>query len=320
MRLPVNRNLPLAALTLLLAAGAPAWSKDRPAPVLANGPQADYPMVLGQPFTVDGVTYTPVDTMNYDVVGHAATSAEGGDAITASHRTLPLPSYVEITALDTGRTILVRLERRGPMIGNLLTELSPGAAAQLGIAGQARAPVRVRRVNPPEPERSALRSGRAAPARMDTPPSLRAVLMRRLEQQGPGVQVSRPGPMPTPDKLPPVPQAVPGSRAEAPIPAPVPVAAPAAKPTPKPTAPVTKPEPKPAIAAPAKGGWIVQVGAFSSQARAEAAAKAIGAQVTPAGKLWRVRMTGLASQAAADAALAKAKAAGYSDARIQRAD
>jgi rare lipoprotein A len=318
MRLPVNRNLPLAALTLLLAAGAPAWAKDRPAPVAANGPQADYPMVLGQPFTVDGVTYTPVDTMNYDVVGHAATSAEGGDAITASHRTLPLPSYVEITALDTGRTILVRLERRGPMTGSLLTELSPGAAAQLGIAGQARAPVRVRRVNPPEPERSALRAGRAAPARMDTPPSLRAVLMRRLEQQGPGVQVSRPGPMPTPDKLPPVPQAVPGSRAEAPTP--VPAAPPAAKPAPKPAAVAVKPEPKAEPAAPAKGGWLVQVGAFSSQARAEAAAKSIGAQVAPAGKLWRVRMTDLTSRAAADAALAKAKAAGYSDARIQHAD
>lgn len=333
MRLPVNRNLPLAALTLLLAAGAPAWSKDRPAPVPVNGPQADYPMVLGQPFTVDGVTYTPVDTMNYDLVGHAATSAEGGDAITASHRTLPLPSYVEITALDTGRTILVRLERRGPMTGNLLTELSPGAAAQLGIAGQARAPVRVRRVNPPEPERSALRSGRAAPARMDTPPSLRAVLMRRLEQQGPGVQVSRPGPMPTPDKLPPVPQAVPGSRAE--VPAPVPATPPAAKPAVKPAAtpvasgskpapaqvvPAAKPAPKTEPAKPAKGNWLVQVGAFSSQARADAAAKSLGAQVAPAGKLWRVRITGLASTAAADAALAKAKAAGYSDARIQRAD
>ena len=58
MRLPVNRNLPLAALTLLLAAGAPVWAKDRPAPVLANGPQADYPMVLGQPFTVDEIPDT----------------------------------------------------------------------------------------------------------------------------------------------------------------------------------------------------------------------------------------------------------------------
>ena len=100
----------------------------------------------------------------------------------------------------------------------------------------------------------------------------------------------------------------------------MPVAPPAAKPAPKPAAVAAKPELKAEPAAPAKGGWLVQVGAFSSQARAEAAAKSIGAQVAPAGKLWRVRMTGLTSRTAAEAALAKAKAAGYSDARIQRAD
>lgn len=316
MRLPVSRTLPFAALVLFLTVGAPGFTKDRAAPQPANGPQSDYPMVLGQPFTVDGVTYTPADTLNYDVVGHAAASTEGGDAITASHRTLPLPSYVEITALDTGRTILVRLERRGPMTGNLLTELSPGAAAQLGIAGQAQVPVRVRRVNPPEPERAALRAGRAAPARMDTPPSLRTVLMRRLEQQGPGVQVSRPGPMVTPDKLPPAPIA--GS---APAGEPV-VSPPALKPASAIGTLEVKPTPKlvPAAKASVTGLWLVQVGAFSTQTRAAAAARAVGGQVTPAGKLWRVRITGLASTVAANAALAKARAAGYSDARIQRAD
>lgn len=316
MRLPVSRNLPHAALILLLAAGAPGIAKDRAAPLPANGPQSNYPMVLGQPFVVDGVTYTPADTLNYDVVGHAAASSEGGDGITASHRTLPLPSYVEITALETGRTILVRLERRGPMTGNLLTELSPGAAAQLGIAGQAKAPVRVRRVNPPEPERAALRAGRSAPARMDTPPSLRAVLMRRLEQQGPGVQVSRPSPMVMPDKMPPVPVGGPVSQATPPGSAPVTTPAPAM------ARPETKPaeNPNSAAKAPTKAAWLVQVGAFSSRARAEAIAKAVGGEVTAAGALWRVRIANLATTAAADAALAKARAAGYTDARIQRAD
>jgi rare lipoprotein A len=196
MRLPVNRNLPFAALILWLAASLPVSAKDRPAPVPANGPQSDYPMVLGQPFNVDGVVYAPVDTMNYDMVGHAAISPVDGNGITASHRTLPLPSYVEVTALDSGRTILVRVERRGPMTGSLLTELTPAAAAQLGILGQERAAVRVRRVNPPEPERAALRAGGAAPARMDMPPSLRAVLLRRLNQPGPEAELSRPVPMP----------------------------------------------------------------------------------------------------------------------------
>lgn len=308
MRLPVNRNLPLVALTLLLATGVAANARDKALPYPTNGPQADYPMVLGKPFVVDGVTYTPADTLNYDVVGWAATS-NIGSGITASHRTLPLPSYVEITALDTGRTILVRLERRGPMTGQLLTELSPAAAEQLGIAGQANAAVRVRRVNPPEPERAALRSGREAPPRMETPPSLRNVLLRRLEQQGAGVQVSRPGPMPSPDRMVDAPPAsAPAKRGPV---------RPVYQPAPPPE-PTQKREPLPA--APARGVWFVQVGAFSSRDRAAVVARSLGARVIPGDGLWRVQFTGLANAAAAQAALARARAAGFTDARLQRAD
>jgi rare lipoprotein A len=246
---------------------------------------SDYPMVLGPPVNVDGVVYTPADTMNYDMVGHAAISPVGGNGITASHRTLPLPSYVEMTALDSGRTILVRLERRGPMTGSLLTELSPAAAAQLGVLGQERAAVRVRRVNPPEPERAALRAGGAAPARMDMPPSLRTVLLRRLNQPAPEAELSRPVPMPAILPSAPAPTLV--ARAE----------------------PIQQPS-----------SWLVQVGAFSTRLRAEAVAKSLGAQVTPARSLWRVRQTGFATKAAAEAALAQTRSAGYPDARMQQAD
>jgi rare lipoprotein A len=318
MRLPVNRRLPFAALTILLAIGAPAGAKDRLTPPLpANGPQADYPMVLGQPFEVEGVTYTPADTLNYDAVGYAASTVAGGSGIIGSHRTLPLPSYVEVTNLETGRTVLVRLERRGPMTGALLVELSPAAAAQLGIEGQPRSAVRVRRVNPPEPERAALRSGQSAPLRMDTPPSLLTVLKRRLEQQGAGTLVSRPGPMPTPDKLPSVaptpPKQDPAPKVP-PVAAKVPVVAPFAPPSAKPAAPKAK------TAAAVKGGWTVQLGAFSTRERATAVAWKVSAEVAPLGKLFRVRMGPYPSRAEADAALAKARAAGYTDARIQRAD
>ena len=297
MRLPVNRNLPLAALVLMLASAASAQPVERSDSYPPNGPQADYPMVLGKPYRVDGVFYTPADTLNYDVVGWAGVSSGLSRTITASHRTLPLPSYVEITALDTGRTILVRLERRGPMTGQLLTELSQAAAEQLGILGQDGAAIRMRRVNPPEQERAALRAGRAVPPRMDTPPSLRTALLRRLEQQGAETQVSRPGPMPGAD----------GAR---------PGAGAVARPTPPPPATWVSPAPRPAVS----GGLIVQVGAFSSRERAMAVAKTLGAQVVPGGGVWRVRLTGLRSPAEAQAALAKARSAGYAHARIQRAD
>ena len=306
MRLPAEKFLPLAALSLLAACGGGARPYDAGQSAAAGGgPSADFPMVLGAPFTVDGITYSPSDTMNYDAVGYAAVGAEGGASVSAAHRTLPLPSYIEVTALDTGKTVLVRVERRGPMSGRALVQLSPGAAAQLGIGGNPRAAVRVRRMNPIEQDRALLRMGQPAPARMDTPKSLLVVHSRKLDQQDGTV---RPAPVPMPEasatSLPAPIKVKPGKvRPAAPAPAP--------SPTPAPT-----PAPKPAI----HGKFAVQVGAFSDRANADSAARKIGGAVSPAGKLWRVRMGPFATEAQAKAALAKARAAGYSDARIQRAD
>ena len=318
MRFRADHVLPLAALTLLTACGGGGGTRVEAAsqgPAASYGPAADYPVVLGAPFTVDGVTYTPEDKMNYDAVGFAGFGSEGGATITAGHRTLALPSYVEVTALDTGRTILVRVERRGPMSGKDLIELSPGAAAQLGVTGLYHSPIRVRRVNPIEQERALLRAGQAAPARMDTPKSLLVVLQRKLDQQE---GIVRPPAVVTPSSVP--------SPLPAPAPAPKPdkgkkpMPVPAPKPAPVP-APAPKPAPAPATSPSAvHGKFAVQVGAFSSEANARAAAAKVGGSISLAGKLWRVRMGPFASEAQAKAALAKAKSAGYSDARIQRAD
>lgn len=328
---------------MALAKGQPASDEDR------SGPAGDYPMVLGAPFVVDGVTYTPADTMNYDAVGYAG---EGeGNGVSGAHRTLPLPSYVEVTALDSGKTILVRLVRRGPMTGGKLVELSPAAWAQLGLAPGSQAPVRVRRVNPIEPERALLRQGEQAPARMDTPPGLLTALRRKLGTATgvtlqPAAPVAKPAavvsppPAPSPALPPkpvasPTPKPTPHPATVAPVttPAPVPKPAPVAKPAPHPAstpapratpaprpAPTPNPAPKPA-AAPARqaAGLYVQVGAFSTRQRAETVARAAGGGVTAAGSLWRVRSGPFATQAEADAALAKARRSGYADARILRA-
>ena len=309
MRFRPDHALPLAALTLLAACGGGGAQIDSTpqTPVSQYGPAADYPVVLGSPFTVDGVTYTPADKMNYDAVGYAELGDEGGTSVTAAHRTLPLPSYIEVTALDSGKTITVRVERRGPMSGKGLIELSPGAAAQLGLTGQPRAPIRVRRVNPIELDRAMLRSGQPAPGRMDTPKSLLAVLQRKLDLQDGTV---RPVPVATPSPAPEPAPVAPTKPAKGTKPKPVPA------PTP---APAPKPAPAPAPAA-QTGKYAVQVGAFSNQANAKAAASKVGGSVSAAGKLWRVRMGPFTAEAESKAALAKAKAAGYSDARIQRAD
>lgn len=146
------------------------------------GPSGDYPVVLGDPYTIDGKLYTPVDTLSYDEVGYAAMDPSAGPGVTIAHKTLPLPSYVEVTSLDSGKTILARVERRGPQTNDRIVALSPDAQAQLGIADGT--PVRVRRVNPPEVERAELRRRERAPQPMDTPKSLVEVLRRNLPVKG----------------------------------------------------------------------------------------------------------------------------------------
>lgn len=324
MRLRINHLWPLGALVLLNGCilGGGARTASQPAP-LANGPAADYPVVIGKPFTIGDVTYTPTDAMNYDAVGYASVAPQKGGGVTASHKTLPLPSYAEVTSLKSGRTILVRVENRGPMTNDRLIELSPEAAAQLGLSDTDKAPVRVRRVNPPEQERALLRAGKEAPERMETPQALLKVLNRKLAEHSP-LSPASPAPAPAashagtgePGYKPVV------AATKAPGPAStvtsqsgrtIATEATVAASTPPPPASSETAKPKAA-----RKDFVVQVAAFSTQARADAAAKSLDAKVSKPGKYWLVRLGPYASQAAASGGLAKARAAGYRDARIQR--
>ena len=154
---------------------------------------SDLPVKIGAPYRVKGVTYTPAQVARYDEVGYASWYGEeqngnataNGEpfdarAIAGAHRTLPLPSYVEVTALDTGRTILVRINDRGPFSNDRLIDLSRGAAEQLGTIGRGAVGVRVRLVNPPDRDRAALRAGRHVRERVETPEAVLAALRSRL--------------------------------------------------------------------------------------------------------------------------------------------
>lgn len=296
MRSPARLTAPVLAFVLLGAA---------PPPVDRFGPAGDYPVTLGEPFSVDGQTYTPIDTMNYDAVGYAVETTGAG--VAAGHRTLPYPCYVEVTSLESGKTILVRIDRRGPMTGDALIELTPAARVQLGLVEGQRAAVRVRRVNPPETERALLRTGQDAPYRMDTPPGLLAALKRKL-----GIAPMAPALVDLPTSTPAAP-AAPVLKI-----APATAAKEAAKPKPSTTPqPTARPNP-PARSMPAEEvtpSRYVQVGAFSTRERAETAAKQVGGAVSRSGKFWRVRI-GVSSTAQAQAALAKVRRAGYADARV----
>ncbi len=294
-----------------------------------NGPAADYPVVIGDPFTIDGVTYTPLDTLNYDAVGYATPDSDAGPGVSTAHRTLPLPSYVEVTSLDTGRTILVRVERRGPMAGPYLIGLSADAEKQLGSSGNA--PVRVRRVNPPEQERALLRQKEAAPGRMDTPKSLVEVLRRKLPASSvPSTKTepeksgtSLPGPtaielLPSTVAAPAVIEKVEAETPQVDVP-------PAAESTPAPIAAppaVTAAEkPSEARAKPAAAnGFVVQVGAFSTEERARSVAHAIDGRVKKSKTLWLAQTGPFATRKEAEGSLAKVAAKGYSESRIYRTD
>jgi rare lipoprotein A len=331
MRLPVDafgaRFAKLAAaLTLALALGACGTvgggsHLDAVAAAPVNGPQADYPVVVGEPYSVAGTEYVPEDVLNYDQVGFAAADESGGAGVSGSHHTLPLPSYVEVTSLETGHTALVRIERRGPMTGTDLVALSPAALAQLELAPGT--PVRVRRVNPPEDQRAVLRAGQAAALRMDTPMPLVEVLRRKLPGGAgtPAQAIQRATPPPSAVARP-----APIVAAAAPPPRELPAAAASqpARTRPQPPAlpplDASAPAPVAAQAAPARqlddSGFIVQAAAFSTADRAARVANVLGGEVTRTGQYFRVRTGPFATRGEAEASLAKVRAAGYRDARI----
>lgn len=82
--------------------------------------------------------------------GRRTSSGEPFDMyqFTAAHRTLPLPSYVEVTNLGNGQSLVVRVNDRGPFKKDRLIDLSYAAAARLGFADHGTARVEIRAVDP----------------------------------------------------------------------------------------------------------------------------------------------------------------------------
>ncbi|MDZ3830404.1 MAG: septal ring lytic transglycosylase RlpA family protein [Sphingopyxis sp.] len=169
---PVIRQSVAAALLLSLSACAGGGFRA----------VSDTPVKIGSAYSVRGTTYVPAAAPSYDMMGYASWyGSESGNRtangekfrpgwISAAHTTLPLPTYVEVTALDSGRRIIVRINDRGPFAGGgRIIDLSRGAADLIGIKERGHAPVRVRRVEPSEKDRKRLREGKAAAALKPVP-------------------------------------------------------------------------------------------------------------------------------------------------------
>lgn len=121
------------------------------------------PIVSGtmRPYEVRGRRYTPREQPGYDETGMASwygdqfngrptATGERFDmhALTAAHKTLPLPGLVEVTNLSNGRRIVVRVNDRGPFVDNRIIDLSRGSAEALGLLQQGLGEVRVRYLGP----------------------------------------------------------------------------------------------------------------------------------------------------------------------------
>jgi rare lipoprotein A len=72
------------------------------------------------------------------------------NAMTAAHRTLPLSCFIRVTNKDNGKSVIVKVNDRGPYVGNRILDLSYAAAERIGIVGKGMGNVTIERVNTPE--------------------------------------------------------------------------------------------------------------------------------------------------------------------------
>ncbi len=191
-----DKGLALRTALLALAAASLAACAGGPKPqVGVNGePTSHYTgYKVGKPYEVKGVWYYPKDQPNYDEIGIASWYGEqfhnhytaDGEVFdmampSAAHKTLPLPSLVEVTNLANGRTVIVRVNDRGPFVGNRVIDMSKAAADELGFVATGVTKVRVRYVGqappPPEPKQTqALNKLPKAPSSLPSLPSLPAL-------------------------------------------------------------------------------------------------------------------------------------------------
>ena len=119
---------------------------------------------VGQTYTIMGQTFTPRHDPDYNKTGvaswygpkfHGKPTANGETfnkrAMTAAHTTLPLNSMVRVTNLENGRSIVVRLNDRGPFVGGRIIDMSEAGAEALGFKHEGTVNVRVRYLGPADP-------------------------------------------------------------------------------------------------------------------------------------------------------------------------
>ena len=310
----MTRVLPVVVAALLVASCATAPKKStgpaQPGPMgkyySDDGPPETIPDNLAQipdavpreepfhrfanrPYTVFGHTYVPVVSRDptkerglaswYGRMFHGRKTASGEVydmfAMTAAHKTLPIPSYARVTNVNNGRSVVVRINDRGPFVGERLIDLSYTAAHKLGLVKEGSGLVEVETILPGD-----LPVQRIAAAAPPAPPPPRDSGPRAAPLEAAPAAPRDAGPRAAPRETAPagvalappeVPAAVNIAPSSATKPAPsAPVAAPPTATPPAVSAPAAStPLTSTVSSAPAASGIYVQFGAFRSRENAE---------------------------------------------------
>lgn len=296
-----------------LAVGGCATEHPLPQPQASSAvtvPPAAGVYKIGKPYQIDNVWYYPHEQPDYDETGIASWygptfygkyTADGeiynGDKLTAAHRTLPMPVNVRVTNLENGKSIVVRVNDRGPYSRGRIIDLSRRAAELLGMIQAGTARVRVTYLG-----RADL--GNGAPPPPETPPEIASALpaapTAKVESSSlatvPGVALAKPV-----------------KEESMPVPVDVPLTPIAAN---QPGDQVTQ------MTVPARTHLYVQVGAFSKLENAKMLLARLGGDLRISTlqrnglTLYRVRAGPLNSVEDADAELNRITDAGSSDAQI----
>ena len=285
-------------------------------------PSAEYK--VGKPYQIGGIWYYPKEDYDFDETGiaswygtkfHGRRTANGEiydmNALTAAHRTLPMPSYVRVTNLENGRSLVLKVNDRGPFARGRIIDVSRRGSQLLGFQRKGTAKVRVQILAD---------KSRAIASRLKS--------QKQLAQTGSPITVKRlPKAKVNAEQLPP-PTGAKASEPIASLPPPKPAPAPA-QPAAEAAPPQGRELPEPVTGKvsnkPVRPSSIyVQAGAFGQYANANK----VRARLSPIGPvkvtsvlvngqdLFRVRVGPLENGAAADRMLDRVTQAGYENARI----
>jgi rare lipoprotein A len=331
----------VAAGLLLSACGTSSTSAIGPRASGGQGYRVGQPSYkVGAPYQINGVWYYPKVDYNYDETGLASWYGEAFDQQptangeifdlnqpTAAHKTLPLPSIVEVTNLQNGRAMRLRVNDRGPFVGDRVIDLSRRAAQLLGFerAGTANVRVRILREESIQVAEAAKRgsTGAIAVASVSAPVAVASVATAPRSLPPPpaapppvAVATAAPPPSPPPtNPTPPTrqwPSLIASAHAESYNPPPVPVTN------------TPRPEHERAGTIASSGRIFVQAGAFSVPENAQRVRSRLAslgnAQVLSTtvrgSQLYRVRVGPVSTVEEADRLAARIVDTGLPDARV----